>query len=207
MRLRAGGKKAPRYSPAGQSTQIIVGADSSNDASILDSASSLYQSYGLKRVYYSAFSPIAHASARLPNAAPPLMREHRLYQADWLLRFYEFSTRELLPSLAAGNLDLALDPKTVWALGNRELFPVDVNKADRHLLLRVPGLGVRIVDRIIASRRHRKLRFKDIEAMGGGLRRARHFITTSDHKPVDAARNSERLRAEIQGGAAQGSLF
>ena len=125
------GRNAPIFSPAGQSTQIIVGAESSTDASILNTADTLYRSYRLKRIYYSAFSPIPNSSARLPNRAPPLVREHRLYQADWLLRYYEFSIRELASSMPAGQLDLNVDPKTAWALANRDDFPIDVNAADR----------------------------------------------------------------------------
>jgi putative DNA modification/repair radical SAM protein len=153
---KEGGVRAPRFSPAGQSTQVIVGAESSTDASILDAADTLYRSYRLRRVYYSAFSPIPHPSSRLPNRSPPLVREHRLYQADWLLRFYEFSIRELASAMPEGQLDLKIDPKTAWALANRDDFPVDVNAAERHQLLRVPGLGVRVVNRILSSRRHRR---------------------------------------------------
>jgi putative DNA modification/repair radical SAM protein len=204
---KAGGAKAPKFSPAGQSTQIIVGADSSSDAAILDAADSLYRSYDLKRVYYSAFSPIPHSSARLPNRAPPLMREHRLYQADWLLRFYEFSTRDLSSSMPAGALDLTIDPKTAWALANRDHFPVDVNSADRRALLRVPGLGVRIVKRILSSRRIRRLRFADLETMGAALRRARHFIVAADYAPVHDQRASDALRAHLTPAGQQQSLF
>lgn len=204
---REGGERAPRYSPGGQSTQIIVGADASDDAAILESADVLYKSYRLKRVYYSAFSPIAHASSRLPNNAPPLMREHRLYQADWLLRYYGFSRQDITSSLTDGNLSLAIDPKTAWALSNRAHFPVDVNSAEREMLLKIPGLGVRSVDRIISSRRHRKLRFQDLQALGASLKRARHFIIASDHVPTGAARSSDRLHAEFAGSSAQASLF
>jgi predicted DNA-binding helix-hairpin-helix protein len=150
---RDGGQRAPKFAPAGQSTQVIVGADSSSDANIIQSADTLYRSYGLRRIYYSAFSPIAHSSSRLPNKAPPLMREHRLYQADWLLRYYGFSTPEIVSSMPQGNLDLQIDPKTSWALLNREQFPLDVNSAERERLLRVPGFGVKVVDRIVRSRR------------------------------------------------------
>ena len=194
---KEGGCKAPKFSPAGQSTQIIVGAESSTDASILDTADTLYRSYGLKRIYYSAFSPIPHSSARLPNRAPPLVREHRLYQADWLLRFYEFSTPELASAMPAGHLDLSVDPKTAWALANRDVFPMDVNTADRHQLLRIPGIGVRVVNRILTSRRHRRLRFDDLRALGAGLKRARHFIVTADYSPIHGQRGSERLRADL----------
>ena len=127
----AGGRQAPRFAPAGQSTQMIVGADSSTDANIIDMADTLYRSYRLRRIYYSAFSPFTHSSPRLPNRAPPLMREHRLYQADWLMRYYGFSTGELKAAIPSGNFDLDLDPKTSWALRHREQFPVDVNTAPR----------------------------------------------------------------------------
>src|ERR1700761_7355204 len=140
--------KALSFAPAGQSTQMIVGATPASDRAILHQASSMYQQHRLRRVYYSAFSPIPSASRRLPLVAPPLVREHRLYQADWLMRFYHFNLRELTTA-AAPNLDLRLDPKLAWALRNRSWFPVDLNKAPRHRLLRVPGLGVRNVDRIL----------------------------------------------------------
>jgi putative DNA modification/repair radical SAM protein len=202
-----GGSRAPKFSPSGQSTQMIVGADGSSDANILETADSLYRSYGLKRVYYSAFSPIMHSSHRLPNRAPPLMREHRLYQADWLLRYYEFSLPELASSLPAGHLDLDMDPKTAWALANRSGFPVDVNAAERHELLRVPGLGVRVVDRIVRTRRHRRLRFADLRALGASLKRARHFISTHDYSPRNGEQRSETLRDSLAQAPLQQSLF
>ena len=204
---QAGGVKAPKFSPAGQSTQVIVGADSSSDVDILGSADSLYRSFRLKRVYYSAFSPIAHASVRLPNSAPPLMREHRLYQADWLLRFYEFSTQELAESMPSGQLDLNVDPKTAWALANREHFPVDVNRADRHMLLRVPGLGVRVIKRVLSSRRHRRLRCADLRALGASLSRAQFFITAAGYRPPGDHRGSDRLREQITQSGRQQALF
>jgi predicted DNA-binding helix-hairpin-helix protein len=193
---RDGGQRAPKFAPAGQSTQVIVGADSSSDANIIQSADTLYRSYGLKRIYYSAFSPIAHSSSRLPNKAPPLMREHRLYQADWLLRYYGFSTLEIVSSMPQGNLDLQIDPKTSWALLNREQFPLDVNSAERERLLRVPGFGVKVVDRIVRSRRHGALRFADLKRLGAVLRKARHFITAADYHPV-RDQTSEHLRVAI----------
>ena len=128
---------------------MIVGADRTDDIAILDASASLYASYGLKRVYYAAFSPTGHPSARLPHVATPLMREHRLYQADWLLRFYGFCLPDLAAAAPAGMLSLDIDPKLAWALEHREQFPVDVNRADRETLLRVPGLGARAVDRIM----------------------------------------------------------
>ena len=202
-----GGAKAPRFSPAGQSTQLIVGADDSSDASIMDTADTLYRSYRLRRIYYSAFSPIQRASARLPNRAPPLMREHRLYQADWLLRYYEFSLDELGQAMPGGRLDLQVDPKTTWALANRDRFPMDVNTADRHLLLRVPGLGVRVVNRIISSRRHRRLRYEDLKTMGATLKRARHFICTADYRPSLGDPHSDSLHRALTTAPQQQSLF
>lgn len=204
---REGGKRAPRFAPAGQSTQVIVGADSSSDADIIQSADTLYRSYKLRRIYYSAFSPIQHSSSRLPNKAPPLLREHRLYQADWLMRYYGFSSPEIVASMPQGNLDLEVDPKTSWALLNREQFPLDVNHAEREWLLRVPGFGVRVVERIISSRRHGTLRFRDLKRLGAVLRKARHFITAADYHPV-RDQSSERLRAAVGvAHSAQRSLF
>jgi putative DNA modification/repair radical SAM protein len=207
-RTAAGRKVAPRFSPAGQSTQLIVGADEADDATVLDTANTLYHAYRLRRVYYSAFSPIPAAAAALPNRAPPLMREHRLYQADWLLRSYGFSLPELRAGMPAGKLDLDVDPKTQWALAHRDRFPVDVNRAPRESLLRVPGLGVRVVDRILATRRLRQLRVADLTRLGCRLSRARHFIVTADHRPVLDAASSEALRARIAAPAPeQQSLF
>lgn len=177
-------KKAPRFSPSGQATQMIVGADGANDATIMQTSASLYASYNLKRIYYSAFSPIPDSSAALPSAAAPLAREHRLYQADWLFRHYGFSIEDITAHLPGGMLDLEIDPKLSWALRHRERFPVDVNKAAREDLLRVPGLGVKAIDQIIASRRHRLLRLGDIARLSAGLRRARAFIVTADHRPT-----------------------
>ncbi len=201
------GERSPRFAPAGQSTQMIVGADASSDIAILDTADTLYRSYGLRRVYYSAFSPISHSSSRLPNRAPPLLREHRLYQADWLLRFYGFSVRELSASRPGGDLHLAHDPKTAWALANRARFPVDVNSAEREALLRVPGLGVRVVDRIVSSRRQRRLKWEDLQALGAGLKRARHFVVAANYSPHGVEHSNERLDAEIAQVGAQQSLF
>ena len=201
-------KSAPHFSPAGQSTQLIVGADDADDATVLSTADTLYHAYRLRRVYYSAFSPIPAAAVALPNRAPPLMREHRLYQADWLLRGYGFSLPELRAGMPAGKLDLDIDPKTQWALAHRERFPVDVNRAPRETLLRVPGLGVRVVDRIIATRRLRHLRLGDLTRLGCRLIRARHFIVALDHRPALDTESSEALRARIAAPAPlQHSLF
>jgi putative DNA modification/repair radical SAM protein len=199
-------KKAPRFSPSGQSTQMIVGADDANDATILSTSASLYAGYGLRRIYYSAFSPIPDSSRALPVKAPPLMREHRLYQADWLMRYYGFESDEILQGEATGMLDLAIDPKLAWALRNRALFPLDVNKAPREMLLRVPGLGVRTVDRLIETRRHRILRVDDIARLKGALRRARPFIVTPDHRPLQDF-ESTILRQHLLPQPLQLSLF
>jgi predicted DNA-binding helix-hairpin-helix protein len=202
-----GGARAPRFAPAGQSTQVIVGADASTDANIIDSADTLYRSYRLRRIYYSAFSPIAHSSPRLPNRAPPLLREHRLYQADWLMRNYGFQAREITESIPSGHLDLEVDPKTSWALMHRDQFPVNVNTAPRERLLRVPGLGVRVVDRIVTSRKHGKLRYADLTRLGATLKKARHFLVAADYHP-NAESSGARLRAALTTASnAQQSLF
>jgi putative DNA modification/repair radical SAM protein len=172
-----------RFSPAGQSTQVIVGADDTTDESVLATSALLYDRYGLSRVYYSAFSPIPEPSALLPLKPPPLQRENRLYQADWLLRHYGFTVDEIAEGGEGGMLDLDADPKLAWALKNRGCFPVDVNTAPRELLLRVPGLGKRAVDRILASRRHGQLRLADIARLTASLRRALPFLVALDHRP------------------------
>jgi putative DNA modification/repair radical SAM protein len=174
--------KGPVFAPAGQSTQMIVGATPASDATILERASSLYQRQRLRRVYYSAFSPIPDASSKLPLTAPPLVREHRLYQADWLMRFYGFDVAELTTT-DEQNLSLKLDPKLAWALRNRDQFPVDLNKAPREMLLRVPGLGVRNVDRIIRARRWHAVRLADLTRLRVPLSKAMAFIIVADHIP------------------------
>ncbi len=177
-------RSAPRFAPAGQSTQMIVGADAADDLSILATADGLYRRHGMRRVYYSAYSPIPDSSSRLPPAPPPLVREHRLYQADWMLRFYGFTLSELASAAPAGRLPLDQDPKLAWALANRAAFPVDVNRAPRELLLRVPGLGPKVVARILASRRHRTLRFADLARLLASPARVKPFVTTPDWRPT-----------------------
>jgi putative DNA modification/repair radical SAM protein len=178
-------RHAPRFAPAGQSTQMIVGADDANDAAIIGKASRLYGTFGLRRVYYSAFSPIPDASAVLPLKRPPLLREHRLYQSDWLMRFYGFAPEEVADAAGAdGNLPLDIDPKLAWALKFRESFPVDVNRAPKELLLRVPGLGTKAVGRILAVRRHRNLRLDDVARLTASLAKVRPFICTVDWRPT-----------------------
>lgn len=190
------GRKAARFAPAGQSTQMIIGADGSNDAAILSETTRLYSSYRLKRVYYSAFSPIPDSSAKLPLISPPLLREHRLYQADWLLRFYGFDLDEIIGVADRGNLDLDLDPKLAWALSRRDVFPVDVNRADRELLLRVPGFGVKTVNRILSTRRYRTIRYEDVVRMGGMMKKARAFITAKGWSPGGLT-DTAQLRARF----------
>ncbi len=189
-------QKAPAFSPAGQSTQMIVGADNASDATILQRSAHLYGAYGLRRVYYSAFSPIPDSSKQLPLAQPPLLREHRLYQADWLTRFYGFEVGEILDAAPDGMLDLSVDPKLAWALRHRGRFPVDVNRADREMLLRVPGLGTRSVDRILSMRRLRSLRLEDVGRLARSLKVLRPFIVAADWRPGGAL-DAERLKAQL----------
>ena len=176
------GKRPPRFAPGGQSTQMIVGADASNDSTILATSADLYGNYRLRRVYYSAFSPIPDASAALPLKAAPLVREHRLYQADWLMRFYGFEAREIVTG-SGGMLDLEVDPKTAWALQHREQFPVDINRAAKSMLLRVPGLGLTSVARIIAARSVRAVRLHDLAGLRVSLKKILPFIVLPDHQP------------------------
>ena len=186
---------APIFAPAGQSTQMIVGATASSDAMILGKASDLYKQRGLRRVYYSAFSPIPHSDPNLPLAKAPLVREHRLYQADWLLRFYGFSAHELTET-AKPNLSLERDPKLDWALRHRAFFPVDVNSGTREALLRVPGFGVRNVKRILRVRRYHAITLADLAKLKVPLKRARYFIVTSDHNP--GAQHIDRVQLPNQ---------
>jgi putative DNA modification/repair radical SAM protein len=177
-------RSAPKFAPAGQSTQMIVGADAATDSDFVGKASKLYGRFGLRRVYYSAFSPIPDASAVLPLKRPPLMREHRIYQADWLMRFYGFAPHEVQGAAdGQGMLPLDIDPKLAWALKHRDSFPVDVNRAPKELLWRVPGLGTKAVDRILSSRRLRKLRLEDVARLTLSIAKVRPFITTADWRP------------------------
>ncbi|WP_449220087.1 putative DNA modification/repair radical SAM protein [Tistrella mobilis] len=177
-------RKRRRFSPAGQSTQMIVGACETSDAEILGTAGGLYDAYGLRRVYYSAFSPIPEASRRLPPVRPPLEREHRLYQADWLFRFYGFAPGEITAGRPDGMLDLEIDPKLAWALANRQLFPVDVNQTPREMLLRVPGFGVKTVGAILSARRHRRLGLDDLGRLRVSLPKVKPFITARGWTPL-----------------------
>ena len=178
-------KLAPAFAPAGQSTQMIVGADAASDRDIVGKASALYDRFRLRRVYYSAFSPIPDASTVLPLKRPPLIREHRIYQADWLMRFYGFAAKEVQSATdEQGMLPLDIDPKLAWALKYRDRFPVDVNRAPREMLLRVPGLGTKAVERILSSRRWRKLRLDDVARLTLSIAKVRPFISTGDWRPT-----------------------
>ena len=173
-------KSAPRFVPAGQSTQMIIGASPETDYQILRVAESLYQKFGLKRVFYSAFVAVNEDKA-LPartSDGPPLLREHRLYQADWLLRYYKFEANELLNEKNP-NFNIFLDPKCNWALNHLEYFPVEVNRASYDVLLRVPGIGYKSAGRIVKARRFGSLGFEDLRKMGVVLKRALYFITCS----------------------------
>ena len=187
--------KLLRFAPGGQSTQMIVGADASSDRTILDTSALLYGAYRLRRVYFSAFSPIPDAARALPLKAPPLQREHRLYQADWLMRFYGFSHDEIVPP-GDGMLALEIDPKLAWALAHRAQFPVDLNRAPRELLLRVPGLGLKTVDRLLQSRRVRRLRSADLGRLRVSLHKVLPFVELADHRPrgdLDSAALTRQL--------------
>lgn len=201
----------PRFAPAGQSTQMIIGAEPSTDAEILSTTADLYSSYRLKRVYFSAFSPIPDASAKLPAQRTSLIREHRLYQSDWLLRFYGYRHDEITAgnddAAAAGMLDLDVDPKLGWALRNRAYFPVDLNRDDRERLLRVPGLGVKSVKRILAIRRWQRVRLEDLVAMKAGLKKAMPFIVCANHHPGANEAASATLRTRFAPPAAAQQSF
>lgn len=200
------GRRPKRFAPAGQSTQMIVGADAARDVDILGTASRLYSSYRLRRVYYSAFSPIPHSSTALPLVEPPLMREHRLYQADWLMRFYGFEADEIVANGGSGNLDLEIDPKLAWALAHRALFPLDVNRAGREMLLRVPGFGTRTVDRILAARRAGPLRYGDLVRIGALMGKAKPFVLVPDWTPGGLT-DSAHLRARFSPAPQQMALL
>jgi len=192
--------RGPKFAPAGQSTQFIVGATATPDAEMLAKSSHLYQTYKLRRAYYSAFSPIPHADPALPLKTIPLVREHRLYQADWLIRFYGFAAHELTTTQDR-NLSLDTDPKLAWALRHREFFPIDVNKAGKSALLRVPGFGVRNVSRILQIRKFRALTLADLAKLKISIRKSQYFVVTADQNP--AAKKIDAVRLPVQ----QLSLF
>jgi putative DNA modification/repair radical SAM protein len=214
--LQQGKTKAPYFAPAGQSTQLIVGATGEDDRQIINLTSSLYNKFSLKRVYYSAFiHPGSYAQEvnisdpRLPESVgPPLVREHRLYQADWLLRFYHFNAGEIL-SEDEPFLDAHIDPKTAWALKNLDFFPIEINSADYETLLRIPGIGAKTARRVIESRRSRSIHLDGLRRMGGVLKRARYFITAGGsyiERPDDPER-IRRLLSDTDGAGLQLPLF
>ena len=198
-------KRGPRFAPAGQSTQMIVGADATDDSTILHTAQSLYSDYRLRRVYYSAFSPIPHSPKTVPFEAPPLLREHRLYQADFLLRGYGFRAEELITG--PGNLPLDIDPKLAWALSNREHFPVDLNLAEPALIARIPGIGILSAKRLVALRRQKRIRFEDLTRLRCSLEKAKPFIVTQDYRPNLAYQESANLRRHLSEGPVQMGLW
>lgn len=190
------GLGAPPFAPAGQSTQMVIGATPTSDGEIIATAAALYSQQKLRRVYYSAYSPTPHADARLPGISPPLMREHRLYQADWLMRFYGFGASEIIGAKA--NLALDLDPKLAWALAHRDWFPVDVNRASREVLLRIPGVGVRNVERILAIRKHHRLAIADLRKLRVNWKSAAPFVLAADHNPALRILDSMNLTKSVQ---------
>jgi predicted DNA-binding helix-hairpin-helix protein len=202
---KAGEPKAPAFSPAGQSTQMIVGADQTDDSTILNTAQTLYSAYRLRRVYYSAFSPIPQSPNGLPQRPPPMMREHRLYQADFLMRGYGFQASELLAG--AGNLALDIDPKLAWALAHRELFPLDLNLAEPQMIARVPGIGLRNAKRIAELRRSRRIRYVDLARLRCSMDKLKPFIITADYRPQRDTLPSESLRRMMAEAPQQMSLF
>lgn len=195
---RTKSRKAPRFAPAGQSTQLIVGATPESDRDIITLTEGLYNKLELKRVYYSAYIP-GSSDSRLPALpTPPLLREHRLYQADWLLRFYGFAAHELLDE-ARPNLDMRFDPKSDWALRHLDLFPVEVNRVEYEVLLRVPGIGVRSAQRIVQARRGTRLGEVELKKLGVVLKRAKYFLTAGGRYlggiRLDGPRLMERMLA------------
>ncbi len=187
------------FVPAGQSTQMIIGATPENDYQIVTVAEALYNNYSLKRVFYSAFVNVNNdSSLPMPVNGPPLLREHRLYQADWLLRFYGFKAAELL-SESKPDFNVLIDPKCDWALRHLEMFPVEINRAPKHILLRIPGVGPRSVERILRARRSATLDFNDLKKLGVVLKRARYFITCNGHMEQSFPINEDFITSQLIG--------
>lgn len=190
-------KSTPLFVPGGQSTQLIVGATPESDYKILNLSENLYNRFNLKRVYYSAYVPVIKNDKVLPNIIhPPLVREHRLYQADWLLRFYGFKAKELLKD-ENDSFDLNFDPKTSWALSNIENFPIEINKASYDTLLRIPGIGVRSARRILITRKVHSLTFEDLKKLGIVLKIAKYFITCKGKYYGDVSFDEEKIRTRL----------
>lgn len=189
-------KSAPVFAPAGQSTQLIVGASAENDHQILQLSSSLYKNFSLKRVYYSGYVPVS-SDSRLPIITePPIIRENRIYQADWLMRFYGFSANEIVDENQP-DLDLEIDPKLAWALRNRFMFPIEINTADYEMILRVPGIGVKSAKKIVSARRFAQLSFEHLRQMGVVLKRAKYFITCQTKSLYRQDMDSQVIRRRI----------
>ena len=190
-------KSTPKYAPGGQSTQMIVGASGENDMQIMYTSNYFYKNFNLKRVYYSGYVPISY-DTRLPQIGTPvpMLRENRLYQTDWLLRFYGFNIEEILNEQHQ-HLDLDIDPKLGWALRNMHEFPVDVNKADKHMLARIPGLGMKSVYKILKARRYRKLNWEHLKAIGVSLNRAQYFLVCASNKFESRDLTAEKIKGLI----------
>jgi len=190
-------KSTPAFVPGGQSTQLIIGATPDSDYKILNLSENLYNTYKLKRVYYSAYVPVIKDNKLLPDIThPPLVREHRLYQADWLLRFYGFKAGELLKN-KDDNFDLNFDPKTSWALNNIDKFPIEINKASYQALLRIPGIGVTSAKKIVTTGRFHSLNFEDLRKLGIVLKRAQYFITCKGKYYGDVSFNDEKIKNRL----------
>lgn len=181
-------RSAPAFAPGGQSTQMIIGADGADDRTIIGTAAGLYDRFRMRRVYYSAFSPIPDPHAALPTGKPELVREHRIYQSDWLIRLYGFSVNDVQSAAddKTGLLPLDLDPKTAWALKNRHLFPIDVNRSSRDTLVRIPGMGTATANAVIKARAHRTLRLSDMAVLTRSWKRLKPWITCLDWTPGTA---------------------
>ncbi|MEH6407170.1 MAG: putative DNA modification/repair radical SAM protein, partial [Leeuwenhoekiella sp.] len=190
-------KNVPKYAPAGQSTQMIVGATGESDKDVMYSAVHYYSTYNMKRVYYSGYVPVL-ADNRLPalGTEVPMLRENRLYQTDWLLRFYGFDVREILNDTHP-NLDVDIDPKLSWALRNLQHFPVDVNKADKRMLARIPGLGMKSVYKILNARKYRKLNIENLKAIGIAMSRAKYFMVCDSNDWERRDLTAERIKSMI----------
>ncbi len=174
-------KSTPIFAPAGQSSQMIIGATNESDLDIIKTSSTLYQKFNLKRVYFSGYVPVLeHQNLPMLGTPVPLVRENRLYQTDWLMRFYQFNPQEIVNETYP-NLDLEIDPKLSWALRNRGHFPVDVNKADYHMILRIPGVGVKSAKKIVAARKFGALNLDKLRKLGIAMNRAQHFIACGNH--------------------------
>ncbi|MDO6492567.1 MULTISPECIES: putative DNA modification/repair radical SAM protein [unclassified Cellulophaga] len=190
-------KSTPKYAPGGQSTQMIVGASGENDMQIMYTSNYFYKNFNLKRVYYSGYVPISY-DTRLPQIGTPvpMLRENRLYQTDWLLRFYGFNIEEILNEHNQ-HLDLDIDPKLGWALRNMHEFPIDVNKADKHMLARIPGLGMKSVYKILKARRYRQLNWEHLKAIGVSLNRAQYFLICASNKFESRDLTAEKIKGLI----------